>query len=160
MATVSRNKWIISFILGGILLFLALTGESRHITYAADNSVTAAPVINFIYPHAVPAGSDDVTMVISGENFGTTETFIRVWVRDQNNDYSIAPINVIDTGIGLVITDTLVIAPNIYTIQVVKSNGQSIPAIPPDPIYDLVSNSVDFIVYAPQYMYLPIIQRK
>ena len=159
MATVYKNKWILSIILGGTLLFLAIMGGSWQISYAADDSVNVAPVINFIYPHAVPAGSGDVTMLISGENFGEVEDFIRIWVYDQDNDYSIVPVNVIDNGIGLVITDTLVATPNIYTIRVVKSNGLSIPTIPPDPIYDLVSNPVDFIVYTAQFNFLPLITR-
>jgi len=95
--------------------------------------VNADPIIHYIYPQAVPAGSADVLMVIDGENFGYVEDFIRVWVYDQVNEYKITPVNVIDAGIGIVITDTLVVSPNLYTIRVVKSNGQSIPPIPPIP---------------------------
>ena len=160
MTPVSKTKWILSIILGGILLVLGLAGGSWQITYAADGAaVNADPIINFIYPNKVPAGSDNVMMVIAGENFGYVEDFIRVWVQDQTYNYTITPVNVIDTGIGVIITDTLLVSPNLYTIRVVKSNGQSIPTIPPNPIYDQVSNAVDFLVYQPRYIFMPLITK-
>ena len=157
MLTVSKYKWIASLILGGILLFLAMIGGEWQATYAADASVNQAPEIDYISPVEVPAGSGNITMVIGGAYFGGSEDFIRVWIRDATHDEMLAPETVIDTGISVVIPDTLLVNPTIYTITVVKSNGQSIPPNPPNPVYDQVSNSKDFRVYQTQYVYLPTI---
>lgn len=159
MLTSQKSKWIVSLCLGGILLALALLGGKWKISYASDAGINADPHINSIYPTAVPAGSGDVMLIIYGTNFGTIEDFVRVWIHDQDHDYTAAPFNVEDTSLSVIITDTLLVDPNTYTITVVKSNGQSVPTIPPTPIYDQVSNSVDFLVYQPLHRYLPAISK-
>ena len=82
-----------------------------------------------------------------------------MWIKDAEHDYSAAPIEVFDTGMSVIITDTLLIEPNMYQIAVVKSNGLSIPPIPPDPEYDVVSNFVDFVVFEGRDFYLPLISK-
>ena len=159
MLSASKYKWIASVVLGGILIFLAMIGGEWKATYAADASVNQDPVINYISPVQVPAGSASKTMVIGGTNFGTSEDFIRVWIHDASHDYTAAPINVLIDGISVVITDTLMVSPTLYTIRVVISNGQSIPAVPPWIPFDQFSNPVDFLVYQPVYQYLPRIEK-
>jgi hypothetical protein len=159
MSAPSKYKWILSLILGGMFLVLAVVGGKWETSYAADAGLTANPEIHNIYPTELPAGSGNVMMIISGANFGETEDFIRVWIKDLTHNYKAAPIQVIDTGLSVIITDTLLVAPNTYTITVVKSNGQSVPTVPPDPIYDQVSNNAYLWVYQPLYGYLPLITK-
>jgi hypothetical protein len=156
MSTGTKYRWIVSLSLGGILLVLAVIGGNWQTSYAADPGLNAAPAIDYIEPDRVKVGSSDTPMIIWGSDFGTSEDFIRVWIHDPINDYSVTPYNVGVNYISLVVTDTLLTSPITYTIKVVKSNGQSIPTIPPNLIYDQVSNAVNFWVYAPQYIYLPI----
>ena len=159
MSAASKSKWIISIVLGSLLLVLALIGGKWQVSYAADASLNAAPVITNIHPSKVPAGSGNVIMIISGANFGTIEDFIRVLIQDQDHDYLAAPIEVLDMGLSVVITDTLLVDPNLYHITVLKSNGQSVPTNPPNPTWDQVSNTVDFLVYEVRYGFLPILEK-
>ena len=159
MSTTSKYKWILSILVGVILLTLALMGGKWQISYAADVKINADPVIDFIMPSAVPDGSGNVVLIISGANFGESEDFIRIWIKDADHDYKAAPIAVLPDGISVIITDTLLVEPNLYSIGVVQSNGQSIPPIPPNPIYDKVSNFVDFLVFEAKYEYFPIIEK-
>jgi hypothetical protein len=158
MLTKTRIKWGLSFIVGGIVLALALMGGKWQFSYAADGGVNADPHIDHITPSAVPAGSGNVMLIISGANFGESEDFIRIWIKDAEHDYRAAPVSVFGTtSISVVITDTLLVEPNLYSIAVVQSNGYSIPPIPPDPEYDKESNFVDFVVFPLKYQYLPIL---
>ncbi len=159
MFTSTKHKWVVSFILGGVLLALAMLGGGWKITYASDANLQPTPLINFIFPDAVPAGSGNVMLIIGGANFGFLESDIRVWIHDEEHDYTAAPFNVGDTGLSVIITNTLLASPDVYIIKVVRSNSQSVPSIPPNPSFDQVSNAVDFIVYQPQYVYLPIIRK-
>jgi len=159
MSTTMKYKWIVSFTLGGVLLVVAMLCGNGQTSYAADPSLNAAPIIDQIVPDQVKAGSGDTAMIISGSNFGGVEDDIRIWLANAGDDYKIAPLTVINTGISLVITDTLLVNPITYTLRVVKSNGLSIPAVPPWYPYDQDSNPVDFLVYAPRYLYLPIINK-
>ncbi len=159
MSTSIKHKWIVSFILGGVLLALAMLGGGWKISYASDANTIDPPHIDSIFPDAVPAGSGNVMMIIGGTNFGVSESYIRVWIHDEEHDYKAAPFNVEDTSLSVIITDTLLVGPDIYIIKIVKSNGLSIPTVPPNPTFDQVSNAVDFIVYQPQYVYLPIIRK-
>ncbi len=159
MSNPSRTKWIASLILGGILIALALLGGKWQATYAADAAVNQDPVIDQIYPDAVPAGSGDTVLIITGSNFGGTPDFIRIWIADATHNYTAAPKGIMNTVVSVVITDTLLVAPDNYTIRVVKSNGLSIPSIPPWIPYDQVSNRVDFVVFAPQFIFLPVMDR-
>jgi hypothetical protein len=159
MSYTSKYKWIVSVLVGVILLALALMGGKWQISYAADAKINADPIIDFIIPSAVPAGSGNVILIISGENFGESEEFDRIWIKDADHDYTAAPLAVLPTGISVVITDTLLVEPNLYSIAVVQSNGLSIPPIPPNPIYDKVSNFVDFLVFEAKYEYLPLINK-
>ena len=159
MSISAKIKWVMCLILGGILLIIAMFGGKWEPTYAADGGLNAIPVVDYIYPSAVPAGSGDVVMIIGGSNFGEVEDFIRVWIRDAQHEYIAAPMEVIDTGISVVITDTILVEPTVYSITVVKSNGLSVPTIPPNPIYDQVSNSANLLVYAAIPAYLPLIEK-
>ena len=159
MSRATKYRWVVSLSLGGILLVIALIGGNWQTSYAADSGLNAAPVINYIDPERTKVGSGDTPMIIVGSNFGEAESNIRVWLSDQVNNYSAAPKNVIDTGISLIITDTLLTSPITYTVIVVKSNGLSIPTVPPDPDYDTYSNAVNFWVYMPEYLYLPIVDK-
>jgi hypothetical protein len=159
MSTATKYKWIISLTLGGVLLVVAMIWGSGQTTYAADPGLNAVPVIDHIYPDRAKAGSGSTPMIIFGLNFGNSEDFIRIWLADPGHDYEIAPISVIDNGISLVIPDTLLVNPITYTLRVVKSNGLSVPTIPPNLVYDQASNIVDFLVYAPRYLYLPMVNK-
>lgn len=159
MSNTSKYKWIVSILVGVILLALALTGGKWQISYAAESGINADPVIDSIIPSGVPAGSADRIVIIMGENFGESEDFIRIWIQDAEHDYKAAPLTVFPTGISVTISDTLLVEPNVYSIAVVKSNGLSVPTIPPDPIYDMVSNFVDFVVFEAQTQYLPLIAK-
>jgi hypothetical protein len=159
MTAPSKYKWLASLILGGILLVLAGMGGKQETTYAAEAGINATPVIYNIYPTKAPVGSANVMMIISGVNFGEVKDFIRVWIKDPTHNYIAVPIQVIDTGLSVMIPDILLVAPDTYTITVVKSNGLSVPTVPPDPVYDQVSNPATFFVYQPLHGYLPLIRK-
>jgi hypothetical protein len=160
MSTRSKCTWVASIAVGGILLILALIGGSWQMSYAANEGVEVAPVIDYIKPSSLPAGSPTWTVVIYGSNFGDPEDFIRVWITDTlHASYLATPKVVIDNGISVAITDTLLVNPHEYYIAVIKSNGHSVPPAPPDPRYDLVSNWVKFTVYQPRFNYLPLVHR-
>ncbi len=159
MSTGTKIKWIVSIIVGGILLTLALMGGGWHVSYASDVSPNQDPFIDHLTPSIVPAGSGHVMLIISGANFGASEDWVRIWIKDIDHEYIARPVTVIDTAISTIITDTLLVEPNLYSIAVIKSNGLSIPPIPPDPVYDKVSNWVDFLVYEGKFFYLPLISR-
>lgn len=159
MFATTKSKWLLSIILAGILLALSLSGSKWGRIYAAQASVNAAPVIHFIAPIAVPAGSPDRVLIIDGANFGTDAGCIAIWLKDLQNDYIEYPQVVIDDGISVIIHANLLVNPNRYLLAVVKGTCYSIPTVPPDPQWDLVSTPVDFTVYAPIYGYLPIMEK-
>jgi hypothetical protein len=154
MSTASR-KWIVSLILGGILVALALFGGKWQATYAANAGINQIPVIDHIEPAAIAAGSGDMMLIIFGSNFGESEDYDRVWLRDQTHDDYITPTNVIPDGISVLIPASFFTTPTTYTVTVVQSNGQSIPRNPPWDPYDHPSNSVDLVVYTPRHTFLP-----
>jgi hypothetical protein len=160
MSTRSKYTWIASIIAGGALLILALIGGSWRVSYAADAGVNAQPAISYVYPSSVPAGTASGWMIIVGSDFGEVEDFVRIWITDtEHNSYRVTPYEVIDNVISVEITPTLLADPHLYHVAVIKSNGLSIPPVPPDLDYDQVSNWVDFLVYQTGSVYLPVIRR-
>jgi hypothetical protein len=153
----SKFKWIGTIVLAGFLLVSALLGGKWGTSYAADAAVSAPPVIYGIIPAAVPAGSSDKLIIISGANFGdVTDTAVRI--KGTVVDQILVPEAVIPDGISVYIPADLLVNPTVYLITVVKSTQQSIPTIPITP-WDEQSNPWPFKVFEPINTYLPVIER-
>jgi hypothetical protein len=154
-----KLKWLISITLAGILLVLGLMGGNWGTTYAADDQVNAAPIIDRIQPSAVRVGSPYIVMIIHGENF-INDGFTRVKLTAPGYEVMLEPPQqILPDGISQVILPDLLDEPIIYTVTVVHSIAQTIPTVPIVPPYDEVSNPVQFAVYVPQYAYLSIIHK-
>ena len=158
MSRATKYRWVVSLSLGGILLVIALIGGNWQTSYAADSGLNTAPIIDYIDPEQTKVGSGTTPMIIYGSNFGEIESNIRIWLSDQVNNYTIAPYHLGDSWISLYIPDPLLSSPVTYTLKVVKSNGLSIPTVPPT-IYDTTSNAVNFLVYTAKFIYLPITKK-
>jgi hypothetical protein len=128
-------------------------------TYAADDQVNAAPIIDRIQPSAVRVGSPYIVMIIHGENF-INDGFTRVKLTAPGFVEMLEPPQqILPDGISQVILPDLLDEPIIYTVTVVHSIAQTIPTIPIVPPYDEESNPVPFAVYVPQYAYLSIVHK-
>jgi hypothetical protein len=154
-----KLKWFVSITLAGILLVLGLMGGNWGITYAANDKVNAAPIIDRIQPSAVRVGSPYIVMIIHGENF-MNDGFTRVKLTATGFEEMLeSPQQVLPDGIGQVILPDLLDEPKLYTLTVVHSTANTVPTIPIVPIKDEESNPVLFSVYVPQYAYLSIIHK-
>lgn len=158
MITTNKIKWFGSIILAGIILTLAMTGGKWGTSYSASASVDAIPVIDFIDPSSVLAGSPYIIMIINGENFGDMDD-TRVRLTAVGFDEILPPLTVLPDGISVVIPAELLIEPKLYTVTVVKSTVNTVPTIPITP-WDEESNPVPFTVYEGQHIYLPLINKK
>jgi hypothetical protein len=153
----SKFKWIGTIVLAGFLLVSALLGGKWGTSYAADAAVSAPPVIYKIIPDAIPAGSPDKPIVISGANFGdVTDTAVRI--KGTVVDQILIPVQVIPDGLSLWIPAALLVNVDTYLVTVVKSTQQSIPTIPITP-WDEQSNALPLTVYAPKYQFLPMVSK-
>lgn len=160
MSASTKIKWVVSIVLAGFLLFLAMIGGKWGTPTAANAGPETLPVIDFIIPDAVPAGSNDIIMIISGDYFTGALTDTRVWMEGVEGvitDIVLTPLQMLPTGVSVFITDTLLAVPAKYNISVIHSRPGSIPHPPPDPQWDDVSNKVPFLVYLAKYFFLPII---
>jgi hypothetical protein len=152
-----RTKWLGSIILASVLLALAFMGGKWGTNYSASAGVNADPVINYIQPSAVPAGSPATVMIIAGSNFGdqiNTKTAVRL----SGVVKPINPMVVTPNGISVLIPANLLGVPTVYLVTVIRSDNNTIPTIPIQP-GDHESNAVPFKVYQAQFIYLPIIIR-
>ena len=156
MAATSRFKWFGSIVLAGFLLILALMGGKWGTDYSASAGVYVAPFIESIVPSAVPAGSPDTFVVISGSDFGTVDD-TRVRLTGTGVDVLFVPEGISPDQISITITDTLLIEPQQYILTVLKSISGTIPTIPFPPDVE-ISNPVPFTVYSLS-QYLPIINK-
>ena len=155
MSVTSKIKWLASIVLAAVLLTLALMGGKWGTSYAANAGVYVAPIIDVIRPNWAPVGSPDKLVIITGSNFGNDPNDVRVRVTGTFTDCLIAPLQVIDTGISFVITDTLLIEPAAYSLMVMKSTIHTVPILPIPPNME-ISNPVDFYVIVPITVYLPL----
>ncbi len=156
MLTASKNKWLISLFIAGILLALALFGGTWGTTYAADNEVILAPQINFINPTEIAVGSPDTPFFIQGSGFGSSnDTGVRVEGNGVDNIYYGL---VYPTMIFGSFPADLFGSPTVYNITVVMSVPKTVPTIPITP-YDVESNIVPLRVYETQFMYLPTVTK-
>jgi hypothetical protein len=156
----SKNKWLVSLVLAGILLALSLLGGKWGTTYAADNSVNANPVINFIVPDHVPAGViANVPMYINGANFGiVSDTAVRIQGNGIDKVFN-QEISYIDAhDIYLTIGYAYFLNPTIYNITVVMSTAHTMPTIPITG-WDLESNAVPLIVFTPLSQFIPLVNK-
>ena len=155
MLTASKIKWFGSLTLAGILLVLALLGGNWGTNYSASANVNATPVIDYIQPSAVPAGSPDRVMIIFGSNFGNLQdTTVRLV--GGGIDKTIDPMVVTPNGISVQITADLLDVPTIYQVTVIWSDFNTVPTVPVTP-HDFESNPVPFTVYEGKFIYLPIV---
>ncbi len=157
MLPTSKTKWLFSFILAGILLALALFGGKWGTTYAAADQVNLLPQINYIVPNQIKAGSTDTMIFVSGSGFGNNND---TGVRIQGNGvdkmfYGLVQPN----GIWVTISAQYLVNPIVYGVTVVYSVPQTMPTVPPDPLYDVESNSVPLRVYINQYFQLPVLYK-
>ncbi len=159
MARTTILKWIVGISLAGVLLILGLTGGVWGTTYTADAGIDANPSINAVYPAIVAAGSPDKVIVITGSNFGNKDdTGVRLVA--NGFDQILRPIAVVQDGLSVNITHTLMTEPIVYNLTVVRSDLPSIPTIPIVPIWDHESNVLTFTVIQALNFYLPIISIK
>lgn len=158
MLTKPRFRWLISLILGGVLLLMALMGGNWGSDYSARASIDANPVIDYIVPSLIPAGSPDTVIIIGGSNFGNIYN-TRVRIKGDSQDKMLKPKYIISTGISVNITDTLMVNPTVYELRVYRSDYYTIPSIPTFPEWDKSSNPVNLTVYEPIPVFLPIIKR-
>ena len=156
MVATSRFKWFGSIVLAGILLILALMGGKWGTNYSATAGVYIAPFIDSIIPSAVPAGSPDTVVEISGSNFGTLDD-TRVRLTGTGVDQLFVPGAISPDQISVTITSTLLIEPQQYIVTVIKSISGTMPTLPIPPDVE-ISNPVPFTVYSPS-LYLPIITK-
>ncbi len=160
MSTPSKNKWLASIFLAGILLALTLAGGKWGTIYTANAEVNSAPQIFQLTPARIPAGvMAGFRINISGDNFGTSD-IMRVRVKNATVDVLIKPYTILflPTGdfLSVEISGSLRMTPTIYQITLVKSTGNSIPTIPITP-YDEESNAVPFTIFEVNQTYIPII---
>lgn len=158
MSATPKIKWFGTIIVAGILLVLAVMGGKWGTTYSANAGVNVAPHIDSINPFAVPAGSPETTLIITGSNF--VEEGKTVWVRLKGSviDRILTPESVLPTGISVKIPADLLVSPNVYILTVLKYTGTTMPTIPtiPPPNWE-ISNEVPFTVFNPIYYYYPLI---
>jgi hypothetical protein len=156
MLTKTRIKWGVSIILAGILLILALIGSKWGTTYAANIEDNPVPSINFIVPDKIASGSPDRMIFISGANFDSGYTRVRIVGNGidkiVDNDGYYYP-----NSIWVTVPSDLLMNPTTYDITVVVSYGdpRSIPTIPVTP-WDVESNLIPVEVYEVFHTYLPI----
>ena len=157
MLATSKIKWFGSLILASTLLVLALLGGNWGTNYSASANVNATPIINYIQPSAVPAGSPATVMIIAGSNFGNShDTTVRLL--GGGIDQTIVPMVVTPNGISVQIPAGLLDVPTIYLVTVIWSDFNTVPTVPITP-HDYESNPVPFTVYEGQFVYLPIITK-
>jgi len=161
MFSITKLKWYGSIALAGILLVLAMVGGTWGTSYAADGVLNEPPVINYIDPHSLPAGTPDHVMIIVGSEFGEAKDEIRIWIKGIDSEYLLEPLFVTNTAISVTLPAEMLAVPNTFIVSVIKSKIGTIPTIPtvPDPLNDHVSNSVPFEVFEAIYSYLPIINK-
>jgi hypothetical protein len=162
MFATTRIKWLGSIILAGFLLVLAMAGGTWGNSYAANSVLNEPPVIDYIVPTALAAGSPDSVLIIVGSEFGEVEDEIRIWLKGIDMEYLLVPLNVINTGISVTLPANVLTDPDVYLVTVIKSHIGTVPTIPtsPDPpLYDHLSNSIPFEVFEASYSYLPIISK-
>lgn len=152
MLAISKNKWLGTIFLAGVLLVLAVVGGKWGTNYTANASVNVAPIIDYIDPSRVPEGSPNTILLINGANFGgLTDTYVRL--TGIGVDVLLAPVAISPTAINVLIPAYLLAAPNLYTITVIKVSGGTVPIEEP-------SNPVDFTVYEVLEYFFPIIYRQ
>lgn len=160
MAPANRIKWLASIVVGAIVLILALFGGKWGTTYAANDGVLTAPVIDHIQPSIVRVGSDYKTIII----FGTFFDQCAMWVRITSTgiDNSILPLQVLPNAISVVVGSEYFTSPSVYSIYVVHSTQCTVPPDPPtpfDPLWDEISNAVTLTVYESLWTYMPIMRK-
>ncbi len=157
MFTASKMKWLAALVLAGALLLLTLVGGDWGTTYTVKAEDVTALSITQLWPDSVPYGQiQNVLMIISGTNFGNvSNTGVRV--KNQTVDNIYAPLSVTPDGTGLsvVLPYTIRLTPTVYDITVVVSTQNTMPTVPTLPAWDVESNALPFVVYQPQYTYLP-----
>lgn len=160
MLTQPKIKCLVSIILAGFLLALALLGGNWGMSYTAEASTNADPFLASISPSRVAARSADKVIVAYGLNFGViTDTGFRL--TDSDYDNILLPISVVPNGLSVRIDSALLTEPTVYTTTVVVSGreeGHTIPVLPLWP-FDLQSNPLLFTVFEPDRMFMPLIQR-
>ncbi len=158
MLATTNRKWLVSLGLALIVLILALFGGSWGRDFTAMADTGAVPHIDYIDPLGVPTNSPDLVMIIGGSNFGTlNDTRVRITGPGYSDVFK--PLYIITTGISLNISHTLLTFPTTYQVAVCVSRPKTIPVNPCDPLWDDISNSVDFIVFEPLGSFLPIIAK-
>jgi hypothetical protein len=155
-----RIKWFVSVLLALGVLALGLVGGSWGTSYAA-NTEKLAPYIDKIEPAKVKVGTSYIVMIITGSGFEINKN-ARVRLTAVGIDEILdAPITTLPDAISQLIPGTYLAEPRTYDLYVVQS-GADIPTIPTIPIWpgvDEVSNPVPFIVYQPELIFIPILNK-
>jgi hypothetical protein len=160
MMAKSRAKWILSFLVGAILLVLGFIGGSWGRSYAAVEINNPDPQITRIDPSGVPVGSNDIVMVISGSGFEIDKIPRVMLTAPGMTDVILdAPQTVLPNGISQFIGKEYFTQPILYTLYVVQSNHLPNPTIPTIPItpWDEQSNPLPFLVFEPYI--LPLVYK-
>lgn len=157
MVATIKYKWFASIFLALILLTLTQMGGGWSTEYHAIAYPNTAPYIDYIVPSVVRVGSPDKMMIITGNHF---ENLATTWVRLKGNGYDtlLMPLVVLSEGIAVVIPDTYLVSPAIYSITVVICDMKPVPTIPP-PYCDEESNPVTLSAVEFIDIFFPIISK-
>ena len=126
MLTTTKFKWLVSIILAGTMLVLALMGGEWGKNYTANAQVENAPIIYAVLPPSVPVRSPNRIIVVAGLYFGDE---IDTWVRLNGNgvDVVLRPVGIEPGGVSVIVTDTLMTETVVYSLTVVKSDSSHSP---------------------------------
>lgn len=154
-----QKKWFATISLAIMILILAIIGGKWGSSYSVSASPNIAPVIDSISPALVEVRSPDTQITITGSNFGNQED-TGVFIYGGGYYRLLPPADTITPNyMTVVITDTLLVSPINFILQVVKTTDGTPPISPtlPHPNEE-VSNPVRFSVWSPD-TYFPIIQK-
>ncbi len=160
MLATPRVKWLTSIVLAGVLLVLSMMGGQWGLNYSAKAGVNFNPIIYWINPIKVAAGSPRTLMIVNGANFGDlTDTALRIKGLNTVADDILTPLFVASNGMSVWVDASYLVNPNTsYLISVVMSTVHTTPTVPVSP-WDVESNPKAFDVYQPLFSFLPIIRK-
>ncbi len=157
MSTASKIEWLVSLVIGVIVLVLALVGGKWGTTYASDSQIFIVPSIDHIEPAAIPVGSAYKVIIIFGANYNQCSIWVRI--TGPGVDDILEPLQVLPDAISQLIEAKYFTEPRVYSLYVVNSTACTVPIAPYDPSWDEISNAVTLTVYQPVWTFLPLVQR-
>ncbi len=157
MSTASKLKWLVSMVLGALVLVLALVGGKWGTTYASDSGVLTAPVVDRIVPNKIPVGSQSKVVIIVGANFNQCSIWPRI--TDPGLDVILDTLQILPDAISVPLDASYFSEPTVYSVTVVNSIYCTAPVAPYLPEWDEISNAVTLTIFEPVRSFLPIVRR-